>query len=298
MALGIQAVAVFAHNEERNIIHCLASLAGAGCPPTAQVVVLANGCTDATVRLVADYAKARPNIMPLVIAKGDKANAWNTFVHEHAPEKGAAIFVDGDVVADRDSISRLATALDECPAAFVASAVPSTGRSRQAQVDTVISEHGVLGNLYAARGEFLARIRHAGIRMPVGFVREDGLIGALAKWDLDPVGTQWDDKRVLPVSQSTFSFESVPAWTPSGWRLYFRRRVRYSVGYFETAMLRRVLKSAGAAAMPRTVEELYGISPLPVVAWRGLDTPFDWMAARRIRKRREAWERRQHAAIA
>jgi hypothetical protein len=173
--------------------------------------------------------------------------------------------------------------------------LPSSGRSRQAQVEAVISERGVLGNLYAVREELLARIRHAGIRMPIGFVREDGLIGALAKWDLDPANTKWDDERVLPVRQSTFSFRSIPVWTPAGWRQYFRRRVRYSVGHFETAMLRCVLKTGGASAMPRTVGELYALSPSPTVDWRGIDTPFDWVAARRIRKQREGAQCQQHA---
>jgi glycosyltransferase involved in cell wall biosynthesis len=295
MIVDIKAVAVFAHNEESNIIRCLDSLPAAGCPESAKVVVLANGCTDRTAGLVEEYASTRPNIVPLVIAKGDKANAWNIFVHEHAPEAGAVAFVDGDVVPGPRSIALLANALETSPRALVASAVPSTGRSRRAQVEAIISERGVLGNLYAVREELLTRIRRAGIRMPIGFVREDGLIGALAKWDLDPASTQWDDERVLPVQQSTFSFRSIPVWTPAGWRQYFRRRVRYSVGHFETAMLRSVLKTAGAAAMPQTVEELYALSPAPAVDWRGIDTPFDWVAARRIRKQREGAGRRQHA---
>jgi hypothetical protein len=287
MTVDIKAVAVFAHNEESNIIRCLDSLPAAGCPESAKVVVLANGCTDRTAGLVGEYASTRPNIVPLVIAKGDKVNAWNTFVHEHMPDGGAAAFVDGDVVPDPHSIALLANALETKPSALVASALPSSGRSHQAQVEAVISERGVLGNLYAVREELLARIRHAGIRMPIGFVFEDGLIGALAKWDLDPANTKWDDERVLPVRQSTFSFRSIPVWTPTGWRQYFRRRVRYSVGHFEAAMLRRVLKTGGASAMPRTVEELYALSPSPTVAWRGIDTPFDWIAARHIRKQRE-----------
>lgn len=294
MTVDIKAVAVFAHNEERNIIRCLDSLPAAGCPESARVLVLANGCTDRTVCLVEEYARTRPNVVPLVIAKGDKANAWNAFVHEHVPDGGAAAFVDGDVVPGPRSIALLANALEANPRALVASAVPSSGRSRHAQTEGVVSERGVLGNLYAVREELLDRIRRAGIRMPIGFVREDGLIGALAKWDLDPTNTKWDDERVLPVRQSTFTFRSIPVWTPAGWRQYLRRRVRYSVGRFETVMLRRVLKTAGAAAMPRTVEELYALSPSPTVDWRGIDTPFDWVAARRIRKQREGTGRRQH----
>ena len=115
MTVDIKAVAVFAHNEERNIIRCLNSLPAAGCPGSAKVFVLANGCTDRTAGLVEGYARTRPNIVPLVIAKGDKSNAWNIFVHEHMPDGGAAAFVDGDAVPDPRSIALLANALETNP---------------------------------------------------------------------------------------------------------------------------------------------------------------------------------------
>jgi hypothetical protein len=134
-------------------------------------------------------------------------------------------------------------------------------------------------------------IRHAGFASD-GFVREDGLIGALAKWDLTGKH-EVDDERVLPVDRARSRSGRLPS-DAHGWRQYFRRRVRYSVGHFETAMLRRVLKTGGASAMPRTVEELYALSPSPTVAWRGIDTPFDWIAARHIRKEREGAQCQQH----
>lgn len=287
---AITFVAVFAHNEERNIERCLGSLHAAGCPQSATVAVLVNGSTDRTASIVTQYAKTRETVKLILISLGDKANAWNEFVHTHAPSEGIVVFVDGDVVAAPGSIAALARALSENSTALIASAVPGSGRNRQAQVDSVLKEHGVQGNLYAVRAQFLQKIRSAGVRMPVGFVREDGLIGALAKWDLDPLGAPWNDTRVVPVRESRFLFDSIPMWSVRGWRQYFRRRVRYSLGHFENAMLGQVLKSAGPTAIPATVTELYKIFPEPIVTWRGLNTFFDWIAVRRITARRAASE--------
>lgn len=282
----LSAVAVFAHNEERHLHHCLDALDAAGRSENVPVYVLANGCTDRTVDVARDYAARRPNIVVIEIAKGDKANAWNVFVHEHAPQEGFAAFVDGDVTPAPESITRLVEGLIADETAHVASAVPFSGRNRDAQVHAVLASHGVQGNLYVARAAFLDRIRRQNIRMPVGFVREDGLIGALAKWDLDPVRQKWRDERVLVVPQSGFNFDSIPMASASGWRQYLRRRVRYSVGHFETGMLRDVLKTVGAEGMPTTVEALYASADLPQLSWRGVDTLFDWLALRSIGSRR------------
>lgn len=84
-------VAVFAHNEARNIVACLDSLqAASAVPPTCHV--LANACTDATESLVRNYARTHPGVHLVSIAVGDKANAWNVYVHEAAPPGQAAYF--------------------------------------------------------------------------------------------------------------------------------------------------------------------------------------------------------------
>lgn len=278
-------VAVFAHNEERNIVRCLESLPAAGCDAATNIIVLVNGCTDRTLEVVNDYARTRENITPLSINIGDKANAWNVFVYEHSLPTGVAVFVDGDVVPAPESIKILKETLDNDPTALISSALPRSGRNRDAQVESILAERGVYGNLYAVRAEFLARIRSRNIRMPVGFVREDGLIAAMAKWDLDSRNGPWVDERVAPAPGAGFSFQPVPLWKPSAWRQYLRRRVRYSTGYFEIIMLRQILKTGGPERLPATVEEMYAMFPAPRLSWRGLNTVFDWMAKREIEMR-------------
>lgn len=280
--LTLRAIAVFAHNEERFILNCLQSLPAAGCGPDIPVYVLINGCTDRSAEVVENYARTHKNIKPVVIQKGDKANAWNVFVHEYAPLDGAVIFMDGDVRTESHAIERLLVALDANPFALLASAVPGSGRNRAEQVRDVIQNRGVQGNLYAVRTDFLRRVRERGVRMPVGFVREDGLVGALVAWDLDPRNIKWDSQRIVPVAESRFLFDPIPLFSWRGLRTYWRRRIRYSVGHFENRMIREILRRDGAEKMPATVQQLYRCSARPTLTWRGINTLFDWLALRRI----------------
>ena len=87
-------IAVFAYNEGEHIIACLDSIKrcrDASCDVRAYV--LANGCRDNTEAVVARYAEDNPWVTLVPIQKGDKANAWNTFVHDFADTNSTAFFV-------------------------------------------------------------------------------------------------------------------------------------------------------------------------------------------------------------
>lgn len=278
-------VAVFAHNEARNIVACLDSLQGGSHP--IDCYVLANACSDDTEALVRDYAERHRNVHLVSIALGDKANAWNVFVHELAPA-GAPyyFFIDGDVRATPGSLDALARQLARHAAANGASALPCSGRGVEAFRRDMLKDKGVAGNLYALRGSFVGRIRDRGIAMPVGTIGEDALMGAMLKWDLRG-DTRWDDNKVVVAEAAGFMFDSVSPWRSREWRKYFRRRVRYSVRAYQNRMLGRAIQPAGFEALPRHVRELYRRYPeLLSVGWRGVDTVFDWFAVREIKASR------------
>jgi glycosyltransferase involved in cell wall biosynthesis len=278
------AAAVFAHNEEKNLIACLESIDGSELANDLDVFVLANGCTDGTEELVRRYARLHDNVHLVEIQKGDKANAWNFFVHECIPNADTYFFIDGDVRVDQGALKLLSIALNNNPSAHIASAVPGSGRSREIQTRELIETSGVHGNLYAIRGSFLNEIRKRNVRLPIGFVREDGLIGALAKWDLAPNKDSWNQERIVPVIEARFLFNSMHVLNVHDIFKYLKRRFRYSIGHFETAMLRIQLKRFGLPGIPTDVEELYSMVEVPRLQWRGLNTLFDWAAIRKIKQ--------------
>lgn len=275
-------VAVFAHNEARNIVACLDSLQAAASQPV-ECHVLANACTDRTEALVREYATRHPNVHLVPIDLGDKANAWNVFVHEVAA-RGVpyCFFIDGDVRATPGSLDVMARVLAQHPQANGVSALPVSGRGVAAFRHDMLRDHGVAGNLYGLRGAFVERIRSQAINMPIGTIGEDALMGAMLKWDLRG-DTRWDNGRVTVAEAAGFEFDPVSPWLPREWKKYFRRRVRYSVRGFQNRMLGRAIQPAGFEALPRQVRDLYPRYPdVLVLEWRGLDTLFDWLAIREI----------------
>lgn len=280
-------VAVFAHNEARNIVACLDSLRLASTR-SIRCHVLANACTDGTEAVVRDYAtrNAEVNLVPIDLA--DKANAWNIFVHDIAPRGTEfCFFIDGDVRATPGSLDQLASALARHPEANGASALPCSGRSLQAFRRDMLREQGLAGNLYALRGDFVQRVREREIRMPLGTVGEDALVGAMLKWDLKQ-NVPWDDSKVAVAEDAGFEFDPVSFWAAGEWKKYFRRRVRYSIRRYQNKMFGRIIQSAGFQALPRDIRQLYARYPeLLALDWRGLNTLFDWLAIREIRLARK-----------
>lgn len=276
-------VAVFAHNEARNIIACLDSLQSAAAFPC-ECYVLANACSDETEALVRAYSTSHPNVHLVPIALGDKANAWNVFVHEVAPRDAMYyFFTDGDVRATPGSLDVMAQALAQHPQANGVSALPGSGRGLDAFRRDMLKDNGVAGNLYGLRGDFVERICHQAIRMPVGTIGEDALMGAMLKWDLRG-DIRWDDSKVVVAQEAGFEFDSVSPWLPREWKKYFRRRVRYSVRGYQNKMLGRAIQPGGFESLPEQIQDLYLRYPdVLKLDWRGVDTFFDWLAIREIR---------------
>jgi glycosyltransferase involved in cell wall biosynthesis len=279
-------VAVFAHNEQEHIQACLDSLYSAAPGRELEIFVLANGCTDSTEDIVAEYARNHRGVRLVPIQLGDKANAWNVYIHDIAPERDTHFFIDGDIKACPEAFLRLHDALSLHPEAHAAAGFPTSGRSLEEWRRTMLRQSWLAGNLYALRGSFVKRVRQYRVRLPVGWVFEDGLVGALAKWDLDP-SQAWDPRRIVPCLEAGFRFDSLSWFRLDHWRLYWRRRIRYSTGFYQDRILGAILKREGLAGMSSRAQDVYRKSQEKLRTRRaGLNIFFDWIALRRIQKER------------
>lgn len=244
-------VAVMAHNEERRIAACLASLP-LGDPHIA-VHVVVNGSRDRTAEVARGFLGVRVH----EYAEGGKARSWNRFVFD-TPGIAARtfVFVDGDAEVLAGSIEALAHALDADPDANAAAGLPANGRRAQAYRQAVIRERGLFGDLYALKGSFVARMREAGLRLPDDLVGDDGLIGALAKTDL---GTEeeWRDARVIACPQAGFLCEPTRLSSPRSLANQYRRMVNYSTRHFQNRMISAIMRGPGPAALPPRLALLY-----------------------------------------
>ena len=278
---------VLAHNEERYIKACLDSIFTADPACSFEVFVMANGCSDRTEEIVREYARRRPEVKLVSLALGDKCNAWNVFIHEtipaDCPGREVYFFMDGDARAVKGSFAAMARALRENSYAHAASAIPASGRNVARDREKAFVSHGLVANLYSLRGAFVQRLRERSVRIPLRLEGDDGLIGALIKWDLTPETNGFDLERIVVCGDAAFEFESISPTRPNDWRIYWKRAVRYGRRHYEFKLLGPLFKARGLAAMPVDITELYAEARKLSVRWQGLYTLTNWVALNQMR---------------
>jgi glycosyltransferase involved in cell wall biosynthesis len=281
-------VMVLAHNEEKHIVACLDSLFEGDPEHLLEVYVMANGCTDHTEALTLAYAARRPEVHLVSIAMGDKCNAWNVFVHDivpkRCPDRSVYFFMDGDARSTPGSLAAMVAALEAEPHAHAASAPPASGRNVAHDRDELLEQRGLVANLYALRGSFLPRLIASQVRLPLKLEGDDGLLGALIKWDLDPKNNQFDHRRIVPCPNAGFEFESVSPFSPLGLRGYWKRAVRYGRRGYEFELLGRELKRKGLQGLPTDITHIYSQSDQLRLKRNGLYTVSNWFALRQMKE--------------
>ena len=248
--------------------------------------IVVNGSTDQTAAIARQIAAQHDNVTVHEYAEGGKSRSWNRFVFETIGEFHLVhIFVDGDAEVSPESVEALESALAENSNANAAAALPLNGRKVRHYQDAMRREHGLFGDLYALRGDFLARMKAAGIRLPDDLVGDDGLLAALAKADLQSEAN-WDDTRVVISEGAGFLCEPVRLTDPRSWRLQYRRMINYSVRHFQNRMITRIMRGDGPAALPKQMLDLYA-EYLPELAPRASfpEIWFDRIALRRMAAR-------------
>ncbi|WP_027707426.1 glycosyltransferase [Zooshikella ganghwensis] len=287
------AIAVFAYNESARITACLesirVSIINSPCnalpEDSFQCFVLANGCSDNTAQVVAEYQKQYSWVNLVDIKEGDKSNAWNVFVHDVAAEAETYIFMDGDCEVVGDSLYQLYQYQKMHPNKNALAAIPmDIGRGTKQQIITMVTRGGLAGNLYALPHQFIKRVRTENIKLPIGTIGEDSLVGALACFDLD-VTKGWDRTRIGVCEQARFTYEPMGWLSWREWKVYYRRKQRYSIRHWQNKMIKAILTTKGPHYLPGDVKDMYQHYLQEIkLSWRGLDTYFDMLAWRQINK--------------
>ncbi len=245
-------VAILAHNEEGRIGRCIASLLAQ--PGEFPVHVVVNGTTDNTANIARSFGS---RVTVHEFQQGGKSRSWNRFVFDVLDAyAGTHIFVDGDAEIAPGSVAMLEQTLAKNPSANAASGVPLNGRNVTFYQSAMQKEHGLFGDLYALRGDFLARMKAADIRLPCDLIGDDGLIGSLAKTDLKPE-TNWQDGRVVVCAKAGFLCEPTLLRRPATWKVQYARKISYSMRHFQNQIVTDIMRSAGPAALPAELASFY-----------------------------------------
>lgn len=274
-------VGVLAHNEERRIARCLASLP-LGDPAVA-VHVIVNGTKDQTAAIARQAGAGRVTVHDW--PEGGKSRSWNRFVFD-VPGLAAQtwVFVDGDAEVLPGSLSVLEAALAAHPNANAASGMPGNGRRMEFYRKEILATHGLFGDLYALRGRFVERMRAMAIRLPEDLIGDDGLICAMAKTGLADE-SDWTDSRVVPCSDAGFLCEPASLASPHTLVGQYRRMINYSQRHFQNRIISAIMRKTGPAGLPKCLRELY---PQWLSAFRPRPDPalwwFDRVALARMRQ--------------
>jgi hypothetical protein len=253
-------IAVFARNEAASLPGCLAALDAALEGLEASITVVLNGTTDGSAAAVAGFAAASRHPLRLFdISFADKSNAWNQYVHALAPPAALHVFVDASATVTPGAIRALAAALAENPFAQAAAALPSCGRSAPAQRAQMRRSPSLHGSLHALRGDFLARIRAAGIRLPVGLYRGDGLIGSLVVHDLDALATPWNTDRIALAEEATWRVAPLSPLRPRDLRRLWNRRIQQARGHFEDLALKECIYTDNFTGLPLFADRMVAV---------------------------------------
>ncbi len=251
-------VAVFCHNEAGRIGACLASIAAAGRGFRLGVTIIANGTTDdsiARARAAIDTAHLPAQIY--TIAHGDKSNAINQSFYGLRQRAKLHVFVDAYAIIAPDAFSGFAAMLSSHKEAVAATGIAGNGRTMAAATDETLRNGGRLhGQLHAFRPSFLDRLTEAGLFLPIGLYRGDGLLGSMACHDLDPLGNPWESSRIKGTVEAVYEIPRLSPFRPADVRRQYRRKLRQMRGLLENAALMSAIYSGGFAALPHYADEM------------------------------------------
>lgn len=275
------AVAIFAHQEERRIGACLASL-----PLDRRETIfhiLVNGSTDATADRALAAAGGRSNVVVHDIAAGGKSRTWNHFIHGLLTgDEEAVVLLDGDAEIMAGSVDALVETLKMRPEVNAVAGMPVNGRQVEQYRRNLKIEGGLFGDLYALSGRFVAMIRARGLHLPDDLIGDDGLVAAWAHTDLQP-DHGWVMERVAACDAAGFACEPVRLTQPSTWRMQYKRMINYSVRFYQNRIISNIMAQEGPEGLPPRLAALYG-EWLPRFRPRPLPTGwFDRKALARMR---------------
>jgi hypothetical protein len=226
------------------------------------------------------------------IIAGDKAHAWNQYVHRIWPGSEVAFFVDGYAEPRHDAFAVLSRRLADRPDVLGATGVPTSGRSAARQRTLMLREGGFHGNMHALSGEALQTMREKGIRLPLGLYRTDSLIGAALLYKLAPENNRWDSGRVVVAGDATWDVHGLSALTLKNFVTQAKRKLRQAQGELENRAVREHLsiRRLPLEQLPGTAQELVNrwVGEKRSQAWlMYLRNPFCMHAAYKLRRERD-----------
>jgi glycosyltransferase involved in cell wall biosynthesis len=292
------AVAVFAHNEEYKILSTLNSIINQEDAQNFVCFILNNGSRDRTKEIILDFIKDDDRFQLVQIDLGDKSNAWNYYVYHIAPQAEIFFFMDGDVTITPDAFLRITEQMNRSANTMAIGTFQLNGRNAEDYRALWSQQPGVSGALYALRPSIIETVRALSIRLPIGLVGDDSLVGVLVATDFGR-DSEWAMGRIEMCDAAGFYCNPLNPFRLADLRLQYRRMIRYSLRRYQNLIIKKILENEDATCIPATATQLYQRHPDVVkVRWRGpIWTWFDFLAWLRVRDSLSEAKKEKYARI-
>lgn len=260
----VWAVAVFAARESASELLLTIKAVIASANKHTVVDIMVNGNVQLALE-VSELLKCTQLATPLLkirvwsIALGDKAHAWNQYVHHVCPSAKLYFFVDGYVHLKSDALRLLDDGLAAHPESLAGTGVPTTGRTAMGLRQQMLAEGGIHGNLFVLKAQTMHMLRQIHFNLPLGIYRTDPTLGAALAFGLDPSKHQWDIKnRVFVHPQATWTTSEKKWWRYAELKSQFKRVLRQGQGALENKAVENFLavQKHPPELLPRTAAEL------------------------------------------
>jgi len=306
------AVAVFAARETPHELMCTITSVVEAAGTSTAIDVMVNGnatLATATADLLKKNNPASGSTVIRVwsIVLGDKAHAWNQYVHTVWPRAKLSFFVDGYVRLKPDAFNLLSESLAALPKSLGGTGVPTTGRTAAKLRESMLTEGGMHGNLFALKESVMDQLRQSCFNLPLGIYRTDSTLGAALAFGLDPSQHQWDIKnRIFVHPEVSWTTAERKWWRYAEVKSQLKRILRQSQGILENRAIENFLahRRLSPADLPQTAAELVlewvnrcpdkarrilWTSPLSRIALKKFRNPRDWSAAKEFPELIATW---------
>jgi hypothetical protein len=260
-----RAVSIYASRETLPLLERTLGAAVAACGAVPSVVdVLINGNPELARTFAGMMApvKVLPNVSVQVWALrlGDKANAWNQYIHTIAPASHSYFFVDGYARLHPTAIDELERASKRPGEVLAATGLPAVGVSARALANQMLAFGGIHGNFYMLTRAAVEQLRALRFRLPLGIYRTDATLGAALAYGLDlHPRRQWRlAERVVVCDRARWDIDGLRWWRLADLEKQRQRILRQAQGDLENRAVRQLfsMERAPLGALPRTTLEL------------------------------------------
>jgi len=284
-------ICVVAHNEQERIIESLVHIQNAiqVTQATVKVAIIANGCSDYTVKQCEYFCTSNTAFTVYDIELGDKANAWNYFVYQVQGnhDEILTIFIDGDCFISSGSLNAMLKAYDENPKVNAIAGYPATvGGDNLVIKKRMLTKGDFAGNFYALTPAFLTKIKSLDFRLPIGLIGDDSLLVWVCGNDLSIKNERNPDNYTTAIAALYYYERLIPS-SYKNIRKYLTRLDRYSLRRMQQICIRCYVDEFDFNSLPHNIEAIYQYQSYlsyKTIRWDFINTYYDIKNLLKIKK--------------